>query len=100
MTGGSNCGDTKLFIVLSVEFSFNTLWEEVVSEEDDGEKNNCLENGHAEDVLDHFLGNNVFLLSVWWSLKEIIFWSFSSKSKRSKGVHNHVYPKELDSSKW
>ena len=94
---GSKFGDSNSWIILSVELSFNSFWEEVVSEEDDSKKNNCLENGHAHDVLDHFSGNNVFSLPIWWSLKKIIFWSFSSKSKRSKGVHNHVYPKELDS---
>jgi len=99
MHAGSEFGDSNRWIILNVELSFNSFWEEIESEEDDSKKNDCLENRHAQDVLDHFSGNNVFSLPIWWSFKKIIFWCFSSKSKRSKGVHDHIYPKELDSRK-
>jgi hypothetical protein len=40
----SESSDTKVWVVGDVESTFFSLWEEVISEEDNGEKNDCLEN--------------------------------------------------------
>lgn len=92
--------DTKRFIIFNVISSLNTLWNEFVSKEDKCEKNDNLEQGHTTNVFDHFSWDNIFCFPIWWSFKEFIFWSFSSESERSKRVHNHVYPKKLNSGKW
>lgn len=62
--------------------------------------NNRLENGLAENVLDHLSRDNVFLFSVWWSLKQLWLWCLSGKGERSEGVHDQVNPQELDSCEW
>jgi len=97
---GSDRSDTKSFVVSCVESTFNSLWEEFVSSEDNDEENDGLEDGHAHDVFDHFSGNDIFIFPVWWSLEKFIFWFLSGESERGKRVHNHVNPKELNGSKW
>lgn len=69
-----------------------------MSSKNDNEQNDALPDGLSKNVLDHFLGDDVLLLSVWWSLKKLWLWSLSGEGKGSEGVHDQVYPKELDSS--
>lgn len=64
------------------------LWDELRPSKDKDEENDSLIDGHTEDMLDHLLRDDVLLLSVWWSLEEIVLWKLSGESQRSKRVHD------------
>lgn len=80
--------------------SYSKFWDEKWSSEHECEKDNSLEDRHSKNVLHHLLGDDVFLLSVWWSLEEVILWKLGGKSQRGKRVHDQVDPQKLDSLKW
>jgi len=91
-------GDSHVWI--GVHWSFNSFWDGGVSGKDKDEEDDTLERSLTENVFDHSLVDDVFLLSVWWSLEKLSLWQFSSKSEGSKGVHDQVDPQKLDGSEW
>lgn len=78
----------------------NALTDEGESSENKDEEYDSLVKGHSENVLDHLWRDNIFLLSVWWSLQKIFLWLLSGQGERSKGIHDKVDPEKLNGSKW
>ena len=69
----------------------------IFTSEEENEKNSHLEDRHPYDVLTHFTSYNEVSFFQRHTEKKFGLWLFSCKCQRSKRVHNHVYPKELDS---
>ena len=45
------------------------LWDKLLSGEDEGEQDEKLEDGLSEDVFGHLLVDDVFVSTIWWSVK-------------------------------
>jgi len=87
-------------IIDVAEGGIYVFWHEFRSQKDEEKEPDTLPNGLAQDVLDHFSVDNVFLLSVGWSLEKGFFWFFSGQSQGSQGVHDQVHPEKLNGLKW
>lgn len=76
------------------------IWDEARAGEEDGQNDDCLEDGLAENVLNHLSGDDVFLLSIWWPHKQLWLRCLGGECEGSKGVHDEVDPEKLDGGKW
>jgi len=81
-------------------WSTELFFDEAGATEEDNKDDNRLEDSLSKDMLNHSLGDDIFLLPVWWSLEELWLWWLSGESQGGKGVHDKVDPKKLDGSKW
>ena len=82
--------------VLGDDGGVRVLRDESLGTKDNDEHDHGLEEGLSENVLGHLLRDDVLLLSIRGSLKELLSWQLSSQSKGSQRIHDKVDPQELD----
>ncbi len=89
----------EIFSVLVESEILIRLGDEVLTSKEEDKEHDHLENGHVQDVLGHLTRDNEIVLDLRRSFEELWARQLGSKGKRSKGIHDHVNPKELNSLK-
>ena len=92
-------GSSEYAVVFAVEFVWveeielvGEFGEELIGEEGDDHHDDELVDGLADDVFEHFLGDDVLVSFVGLTFEEFFGWRFGGEGKGGKGIHDQVDP--------
>lgn len=74
----------------------DVLGDELLATEDESDHDYELEDGLAEDVLEHGGRNDVLVSGMGSAVQQFLSGLFSGQRQRGKGVHDQIHPKHLD----